>query len=128
MDRTNFVDADPFSLDAADTLSTIMVDGLPDPVLFFRRMSGFIEASAKAAKPEQPRVVWFGEAAALLRAEGKVDVAIRFEQFRNDLTKTSEVDMLCAYASSSFHEEEDGHVSLRANISETGLVPLINEQ
>jgi len=97
------------SLDAAETLSTIMVNGLPDPVRFFGGIGGFIEAAAKVAKSEQPQVVVFGEAVALLQAEGQADAAIRFEQLGNDLAKTYEVDILCAYPLSSFHNEEDDH-------------------
>ena len=98
------------SLDATDTLSTIMVNGMPDPVRFFGGIGGFIEAAAKAAKSEQPQVVLFGEAVALLQAEGKADAAIRFEQLGNDLAKTHKVDILCAYPLSSFRGEEDEHV------------------
>jgi CheY-like chemotaxis protein len=98
------------SLDAADTLSTIMVNSLPDPILFFRGIGGLIEAAAKAAKSKQPQVVMFGEAVALLHAEGKVDAAIRFEQLGNDLTKTHDIEILCAYPLSSFRDEEDEHV------------------
>ena len=86
------------SLDATDALSAIMVNGLPDPVRFFERIGGFIEAAASAAKSEEPRVVMFGGAVALLHAEGKVDAAIRFEQLGNDLPKTHKVDILCAYS------------------------------
>jgi DNA-binding NarL/FixJ family response regulator len=95
------------SLDAADTLSTIMVNDLPDPVRFFAGIGGFIEAAARAAKSEEPLVVMFGEAVALLQAEGKVGAAIRFEQLGNDLPKTHKVDILCAYSLSSFHGKED---------------------
>jgi len=98
------------SLDAADTLSTIIVNGLPDPVRFFGGIGGLIEAAAKAAKSEQPQVFVFGEAVALLQAEGKADEAIRFEQLGNDLAKSHTVDILCAYPLRSFHDEEDEHV------------------
>ncbi len=87
-----------------------MVNGLPDPVRFLGGIGGFVEAAAKAAKSEQPQVVVFGEAVALLQAQGKPDAAIRFEQLGNDLAKTREVDILCAYPLSSFHGEEDEHV------------------
>ena len=87
-----------------------MVNGLPDPVRFFGSVGGLIEAAAKAAKSEQPQVVLFGEAVALLQAEGNADAAIRFEQLGNDLAKTQEVDILCAYPLSSFHNEEDEHL------------------
>jgi DNA-binding NarL/FixJ family response regulator len=98
------------SLDADDTLSTIMVNNLPDPALFSRGIGALIEAAAKAAKSEQPQVVVFGEAGALLKAEGKVDAAIRLDQLGNDLAKTHDVDILCAYPLSSFYGEENEHV------------------
>jgi DNA-binding NarL/FixJ family response regulator len=98
------------SLDAADTLLTVMENDMPDPVRFFGSIGGLIKAAAKAAKPEQPQVAVFGEAVALLQAEGKTDAAIRFEQLGNNLTKAYKVDILCAYPLSSFHGEEDEHV------------------
>jgi DNA-binding NarL/FixJ family response regulator len=98
------------SLDATDALSAIMVNGMPDPVRFFERIGGSIEAAARAAKSKEPRIVVFGEAVALLHAEGNVDAAIRFEQLGNDLPKTHKVDILCAYSLSSFLNEEDEHV------------------
>ena len=98
------------SLDAADMLSKIMVNGLPDPLRFFVGIGGFIAAAAKAAKAERPRVVVCGEAVALLQAEGQTDAAIRFEQLGNDLAKTHEVDILCAYPLSSIQGGEDEHV------------------
>ena len=85
------------SLDATDTLSAIMVNGLPDPVRFFERIGGSIEAAAKAAKSEQPRVVVFGEAVNLLQAEGKADAAIRLEQLWNEVGKTFGLDIFCGY-------------------------------
>jgi DNA-binding NarL/FixJ family response regulator len=96
-------------LDVADALSKVMVDGLPDPVRYFEGIGGLIEAAAKAAISEQPRVVVCGEGVALLHAEGKADAAIRIERGCNDLAKTYEVDILCAYPLSSFHGEEDEH-------------------
>ena len=98
------------SLDAADALSTIMVNDMPDPVRFFGDIGGSIETAANAAKSERPQVVVFGEAVALLQAEGKADAAIRFEQLGNDLGKTHKVDILCAYPLSSFHGGEDKHI------------------
>jgi DNA-binding NarL/FixJ family response regulator len=98
------------SLDAADTLSTIMVNDLPDRVRFFAGIGGFIEAAAKAARSEQPRVVAFGEAVDLLQAQGKPDAAIRLEQLWNDVGKAFTLDVLCGYDLSNFHGDEDGHV------------------
>jgi len=46
------------SLDAADTLSSIMVNGLPDSARFFESVSGLIEAACKVAKARHPRVAF----------------------------------------------------------------------
>jgi DNA-binding NarL/FixJ family response regulator len=96
-------------LDAADTLSAIMVNGLPDPVRFFEGLSGLIESASKAAKADHPRIAFCGECVGLLWAEGKTDAAIQIEQLGNDLAKTHEVDLLCAYPLSSIHGGEDEH-------------------
>ena len=98
------------SLDAADVLSTVMVNDLPNPARFFGGLGGFIEAAAKAAKSEQPRVVAFGEAVDLLKAQGKPDAAIRLEQLWNDVGKTFGLDILCGYDLNNFHGDEDEHV------------------
>ena len=62
---------------------------------------------SKEAKVEHPRVAVFGEGVALLWAKGKRHAAIRVEQLCNDLGKTHDVDILCAYPVSGFHSERD---------------------
>jgi CheY-like chemotaxis protein len=96
-------------LDAAVALSKVMDDGPPDTVRYLGGIGGLIEAAATAAISEQPRVAVCGEGVALLHAEGKTDAAIQIERGCNDLAKTYEVDILCAYPLSSFHGEEDEH-------------------
>jgi len=95
------------SLDAADTLSTFMVNDWPHTMRFFEGFTKLIESASKAAKAEHPRVAIFGEGVALLWAKGKRDAAIRLEQLGTDLAKTHDVHILCAYPFSSFHVEED---------------------
>lgn len=90
------------SCDAADMLSRILVKDLPDPVLFFAGFGGAIEAVAKAAKSEKPQVVVFGEGVALMKAEGKVDAAIRLEQLSNELAKAYVVDHYCPVVAFSY--------------------------
>ena len=95
------------ALDASETFSTIMVNGLPDPVRFLSFTNGFIEAIAKTAKAEHPRIVLCGEGVGLLWVEGKTDAAFRVEELCNVLAETQDVDVLCAYPLKSFHGEED---------------------
>ena len=96
-------------LDVADTLATLLVDGLLDPVRVSEGFSGLIQAASKAAKADHPRVVICCECKGSLWVEGKRDAAIQLEQGCNELAKIHELDMLCAYPLSSFHGEEDKH-------------------
>jgi DNA-binding NarL/FixJ family response regulator len=85
------------SLDAAETLSTFMVNGRPDADRFFEGFRNLIYSASIAAKAEQPRVAICGECAALLWAEGKREAALRLEQLSNILAETHRIDILCAY-------------------------------
>jgi len=98
------------SLDVAKTLSTFMVNDMPDRERFFEVVGGLVSGAAKAGKGEHSRVAMWGECGPLLWAEGKVDAAIRLEQLLNWLATIYEFDVLCAYALSSFHGEEHGHI------------------
>jgi DNA-binding NarL/FixJ family response regulator len=98
------------SLDVAKTLSTFMVNDMPDWERFFKVVGGLVSGAAKAGKGEHSRVAMLGECGPLLWAEGKVDAAIRLEQLLNQLATIYEFDVLCAYALSSFRGEEDGRV------------------
>jgi DNA-binding NarL/FixJ family response regulator len=98
------------SLHVGDTLSTFMARGLPDPVRFLKVTGDLIEAAAKAAKGDHPRVAACGECAPLLWAQGQAEAAVRVEQLWNEIAKTYDVDILCGYPPGSFHREEDGHI------------------
>jgi len=93
------------SLDAAQTLSTIMVNGELDRLRFFESLGGFIEKAAKAAKTEHPRVAICGEGVGLLCADGNLNAAIRIEQVVNDLAASHEVEIMCAYPLDCFQDE-----------------------
>ena len=97
-------------LDVNKTLSTFMVNDMPDATRFFQVVGGLIEAAAKAARQPHHGVVVCGEGTSVLWAEGKADAAIRVEQLWDEVGKTFGVDILCGYALSSFHGEEDEHV------------------
>jgi DNA-binding NarL/FixJ family response regulator len=96
------------SLDVADTLSTFMVNDLPDPARFFRVAGDLIAPAAQATLAG--RVAICGECASILWAEGKADAAIQVEQFCNQLTKRYGIDILCGFSLSSFSREEDKHI------------------
>jgi DNA-binding NarL/FixJ family response regulator len=98
------------SLDVVKTLSIFMVNDMPDWARFLEVVGGLVSGAAKAGKGEHSRVAMWGECGPLLWAEGKVDAAIRLEQLLNQLATIYEFDLLCAYALSSFHGEDDERV------------------
>jgi len=101
------------SLNAADTLSTFMVNDQPDPLRFFKVVGDLILSAANAAKGKHPRVAACGECAPLLLAQGKAEAAIRVEQLWDAIAKTYDVDILCGYPSRGFQHEEDRHIFRR---------------
>jgi DNA-binding NarL/FixJ family response regulator len=98
------------SLDVAKTLSLFMENDMPDPKRFFDVVGGFVSGAARAGKRKNSRVAICGECGPTLWAEGKLDAAIQLEQLLNQLAPIYEFDILCAYALSNFHGEEDEHV------------------
>lgn len=97
-------------LDVAQTLSTFMVNGMPDTARFFEVASGLIKAAAKTARQEHRGVAVCGECSPTLWAEGKADAAIRLEHLFDQVGKTFGLDILCGYPLSSFHGQEDERV------------------
>ena len=97
-------------LDAAEILSTFVVDGLPDPVRFFKVASELIAPAARATAGRETRVAICGECASILWEQGKADAAIQIEQLCNQLTKQYGMDILCGLSLTSVHREEDKQI------------------
>ena len=100
-------------LDVAETLSTFMVNDLPDPTRFFKVVGDLIAAAAQATAGEPSRVTICGECASILWAEGNADAAIQVEQLCNQLTKRYQMGILCGFSLSSFYSDEDKQVFQR---------------
>jgi KaiC/GvpD/RAD55 family RecA-like ATPase len=98
------------ALDAADTLSTFMLNAMPDLVRFLKLFGDLVVTASKAAKADQARVVIFGEMCHLLWAQGNAEAAIQVEKLGNQLAKTYDVDILCGYSLSSVQGGMDSGV------------------
>jgi signal transduction histidine kinase len=81
------------SLDAAELLSRLLVDGTPAPQRFQEIIGGIIAGAAEG----RPGVRVFGEMVALLAAEGNPSATIRLEELWNDLQTTHGFSLFCAY-------------------------------
>jgi DNA-binding NarL/FixJ family response regulator len=100
-------------LDVVDTLSTFMVNDLPDPMRFYKVVGDLIATAAQATAGEPSRVTICGECASILWAQGNADAAIQVEQLCNQLTKHYEMDILCGFSLSSFYCDEDKQIFQR---------------
>ena len=89
-------------LDVIDTLSTLMVNDLPDPDRCAKMIGDLILKASKAASGEHPRVAICGECSPTLLAEGNVEAAIRLEHLWNEITRDYNADILCGYLWSTF--------------------------
>ncbi len=98
------------SLDVADTLSTFMVNDLPDPAQCLKVAGDLVMEAAKAAQGESPRVALCGECAPTLWAQGKADAAVQVEHLWDEIARTQEVDILCGYVLNSFQREQESHI------------------
>src|SRR5881296_1027054 len=111
-----------FALDAAETLSLFMLDGVPD-VVRFRAVIGGVLEQAKAAAGDRTRAAVFGEMVALLWAAGKRDAAIRLEELWNDLVQTHHFSLRCAYPMADFHREEHSAAFRAICEQHSGVIP-----
>jgi signal transduction histidine kinase len=110
-------------LDAADTLSKIMLHGSPDPDRFAALVGGVIQRVTANTGGEPHRVAAFGEMVALLWADGKPEAAIRLEQLWNEFGETHPLTLHCAYPMSSFHRQEHGDLLLKICAQHSAVIP-----
>ena len=101
------------SLDVADTLSTFMVNDLPDPVLFFRVAGDLIADAATVAKGERRQVAACGECAPVLLAQGNAEAAIRLDHLWDEIARSHEVEIFCGYVSGALEDAEESDSFLR---------------
>ncbi len=98
------------SFDAADALSTFMINGMPDPAQFLNLFGNLIERAAETATGEQSRVAVFGEGVHLLWGQGNAEAAIRVEKLSNQIANLYDVDILCGYSLGIVQIEMDSHI------------------
>jgi len=101
------------SFDAADALSTFMINGMPDPAQFLNLFGSLILKAADAAKGEPARVAVFGEGVHLLWAQGNAEAVVQVERLTNLIARSYDVDILCGYYPSTVRVGMDSHTFQR---------------
>jgi PAS domain S-box-containing protein len=112
------------SLDAADTLSRIMLNQMPDPERFSQTIGGLITRARAAAKSGQSGIVIFGEMVALLWAEEKQQAAIRLEELWSTLATKYCFSLRCAYPMNGFHKKEHAESFAKICAEHSAVLPL----
>jgi DNA-binding NarL/FixJ family response regulator len=93
--------------DAAETLSKILFEGMPNPDRFSEKIGSLIAKAARSASSLQSRVTVFGEMVALLWAEGNHRATIRLEQLWNELASQHCFSLHCAYPVNAAYKTEN---------------------
>lgn len=83
--------------DAHDTLRRLSRRGTPDIALFETAVGQAVVALARNG-----RVRAYGEMVDLLAERGEMDLAIRLEEFWNDLSERASIFLMCGYAAAHF--------------------------
>jgi hypothetical protein len=81
-------------LNAANTLSMFIVNGMPDPVRFLELLGNLIVTAGEAAKGANRRVSVLGGCVHLLWSQGDAEAAIQMEKLGNKLTQIHDADIL----------------------------------
>lgn len=112
--------------DAAELLSTFMIDGLPDRDRFMEAVGGTVMRAEAASRLDSAKPSIFGEMVALLWEAGKGDAAIRLEQLWNELSHSQSFNLLCGYPLEGFNREEHRESFARICAEHTVVIPAKN--
>ena len=90
-------------LDAEQTLSMLMKDGMPDPDAFERHIGRVVDRMIP--RRPQPQIRAYGEMVDVLWKQGAAAAAIRLEVLWNQLAETRAFSLLCAYSMGNFYKQ-----------------------
>jgi hypothetical protein len=95
-------------LDAADALSRLTVNDIPDPARCTKVVGDLIMGAAKGVRGANGRVVVCGEIAPTLLSKGNGEGAIQLERLWDEITRGYGVHTMCGYLSTAFpfHEAD----------------------
>ena len=90
------------ALDNSETLSTFMVNNLPDPARFSRVTDDLIAKTVTSVGGEHARIAACGECAPLLWERGNTEGAVRLERLWDGIARSYGVQVFCGYPLNSF--------------------------
>jgi hypothetical protein len=111
-------------LDAADTLTALLVDGMPDREAMHANVR---PALARVRRAGHTRVRAFGEMVDILNRRGELAAAIALEELWNELLAAEHIALLCAYAVDAFDSREYRATLPGIGAVHSHLMPVENE-
>lgn len=85
------------SVNISRLLAGVMVKDRPDPTQFLNVTGDLVTAAARRATDRYAKVMAVGECASTVWADGHVDAAIQLEHLWDEVAKSRQMDILCAY-------------------------------
>lgn len=110
-------------LDANATLSSFMIDGMPDPALFEEIIGRRMLQARKGAGDESLRVVAFGEMVAILLANRQPEAALALERLWTRLSKTYSFSLRCAYPMEQFNHQAGKELFMKICDEHAAVIP-----
>jgi PAS domain S-box-containing protein len=107
------------ALDAAATLARFMAEGEPDPALFAEVVGKLVSKACEGHNTVRA----FGEMVALLWAEGNSSAAIKLEELWNELGKTQQFSLFCAYPIAGFRGVSNAQPLLHICKAHSRVIP-----
>jgi DNA-binding NarL/FixJ family response regulator len=80
-----------------ELLAKVMVNGWPDPTRFLDTTEELVIEAARRATGRHPRVAAVGECSSTVWAHGYLAAAIQLEHLWDEMAKSHQIDILCAY-------------------------------
>lgn len=111
-------------LDARETLSSFLRDGVPDETLFRKALGPVL--SKLSARGSNVRA--FGEMVSLLWQDRRYDAAVRLEELWNELHDSHRFTLLCAYEGSALAPEFHGRCAEQVYAAHSHVLPPNHER
>ncbi len=112
-------------IDARDTLSTFLVDDMPDPKRFEATARAILERARNGGVSHRVRV--YGEMVNLLWCDGNPQATIRLEGLWNEMGHEGSLSLLCGYLLGNFNTGKCGEPFQHICGSHTRVVPTEGE-
>ncbi|HEV8534185.1 MAG TPA: ATP-binding protein [Candidatus Limnocylindria bacterium] len=109
------------TLDAAEALSVILVDGWPDARRFAEVVGGALIRAEAGGRRSRTRA--FGEMVALLWAEGEREAALRLEELWEATRAKHSFSLLCGYPVAAFGERSESEYFNKVTAAHDIVVP-----